>query len=114
MGLDVVSYLWNSDLKLSRRAAAARYVEAEKVEQRQVAADQPAVLAFEREGVVLPIDDLERVDPQFARASLGVHGVKLLLDPGSGSAGCVCRSLACQTERYPFRLVLRTLPRFYS
>ena len=64
MGLDVTFVFVEQRLEIEPQTAAARNVEAEKVEERQVAADQPAVLAFEREGVVLPVDDLEGVDPQ--------------------------------------------------
>ena len=84
-------------------AAAARHVETEQIEQRQAATDRPADRAFERELVVLPIDDLERVDPLITGAGLGVQGVEPLLPLGYEMLVAVS-SLACPRQRYPFRL----------
>ena len=74
-----------------------------QIEQRQAATDRPADRAFERELVVLPIDDLERVDPLITGAGLGVQGVEPLLPLGYEMLVAVS-SLACPRQRYPFRL----------
>ena len=62
MILDVALVFVEQRLEIKPQAAAARHIEAEQIEQRQVATDRPAGRAFERELVLLPIDDLERVE----------------------------------------------------
>ena len=82
MSLDVAFVFLEQKLEIKPQAAVARHIEAEQIEQRQVAADRPAVRAFKREGVVLPIDDLERVDTLISGVGLGVQGIEPLLPLG--------------------------------
>ena len=92
MRLDVALVFVEQRLEIEPQAASARHIEAEQIEQRQVAADRSAVRAFERERVVLPIDDLERVDPLIAGVGLGVQGVEPLLPLGHEMlVACVVR-----------------------
>ena len=78
MGLDVALVFLEQGLEIEPQAAFARHIEAEQIEQRQAADDRAATGIFERERVVFPVEDLERVDPLILAVGIGIEGVEPL------------------------------------